>query len=85
LSAAAGGNRGDEFAHHAAAVARELYGEPNKALSSKDELRLGDRGKISVDLKTGQVFDHKDKEGGGVLWAIERETGKAVKGGQAVD
>ncbi|MCR6673278.1 AAA family ATPase [Devosia ginsengisoli] len=68
----------DEFARHAAAVARELFGAENPKLSSKDaELRFGEHGRHSVDLKKGTYFDHKDGEGGGVLWLIERETGKA--------
>lgn len=75
----------DQFAQHAAAVARDLYGEPNKQLSTKDELRFGAHGSISVDVKTGQFYDHEQKEGGGVLWAVERMTGKTAAGGHAVE
>lgn len=81
-----GGGRGaDKFAHHAAAVARELLGDPNKQLSSKDELRFGKHGSLSVDVKTGQFYDHEQGEGGGVLWFIERTTGQPVAGGKAVE
>ncbi len=75
--------RGDQFARHAAAVARELYGDPNEHLSSKDELRFGTNGSLSVDVAKGTFYDHSEKTGGGVLWAIERETGKG--GGEAVE
>lgn len=73
---AADKGNGDQFAKYAAAVARELFGKENPKLSSKDELRFGDHGRHSVDLKKGTYFDHKDGEGFGVLGLIERETGK---------
>lgn len=79
------GAAGDQFAKHARAVAVDLFGEPNKQLSSHEELRFGKQGSVSVDLKTGGFFDHEAKEGGGVLWAIERVTGKTVAGGHAVE
>lgn len=75
----------DKFSHHARAVAEELYGEPNKQLSSKSEMRFGKQGSVSVDLKTGQFYDHEAKEGGGVLWAIEHVAGATVAGGKAVE
>jgi RecA-family ATPase len=56
-------------------VARELLGEPNRALSSKTELRYGSRGSLSIDLKKGTWFDHETSEGGGTLDLITRETG----------
>lgn len=74
---------GDQFASMAKAVAIELLGEPNKALSSKDELRFGSKGSLSVDLKKGTWFEHGADVGGGVLALIERETGR--KGGEAID
>lgn len=77
------GDKGDKFAHHARAVALELYGEPNKQLSSKTELRFGSHGSKSVDLQKGTFYDHQEAQGGGVLWAIERETGRG--GAQAVE
>lgn len=75
----------DQFAKHAAAVGRELFGEPNKHLSTKDELRFGTNGSMAVDLKKGTFFDHEQKVGGGVLWAISRETGSGIEGGEAVE
>lgn len=77
------GDRGDKFAHHARAVALELYGDPNKQLSGQKELRFGAHGSKSVDLEKGTFYDHQEGEGGGVLWAIERETGRG--GAQAVE
>jgi hypothetical protein len=74
---------GDNFAHHARAVALELYGEPNRQLSTAAELRFGKQGSKSVDLAKGTFYDHQEGEGGGVLWAIERETGR--KGREAVE
>lgn len=75
---------GEEFAKFAGAVARDLFGEPNKHLSTKDELRFGSNGSMSVKVAEGTFFDHEQKIGGGVLWAIEQATGKPVEGGHAV-
>jgi RecA-family ATPase len=57
-------------------VALELLGEPNRAMSSKTELRFGTRGSLSVDLKKGTWYDHEVGEGGGALDLITRETGR---------
>jgi hypothetical protein len=76
---------GDKFAIHARAVAVELYGDANTQLSSRSELRFGRHGSKSVDLEKGQFFNHETNEGGGVLWAIEQETGRTVAGGQAIE
>lgn len=57
-------------------VARELLGEPNKALSSKKELRFGARGSLSVDLEKGTWYDHEANEGGGTLDLVTRGTGR---------
>jgi len=56
-------------------VAREILGEPNKALSSAHELRFGTHGSLSVDLHKGTWFDHETDEGGGCLDFIR------IKGG----
>lgn len=51
-------------------VARRLLGEPNKTLSSRDQLRFGTRGSIAVQIagpKKGTWFDHEAGCGGGVL------------------
>lgn len=82
MSGVSGG--GDKFSHHARAVAIDLLGEPNKALSSQHELRFGKQGSVSVDLQKGTFFDHQEKAGGGVLWAIQQYGGARVEGGGAV-
>jgi AAA domain len=69
------GDDGDSFAKIAKDVAALLYGEPNAALSSKTELRFGNKGSLSVDLQKGTFFDHSQNEGGGVLWAIKSVQG----------
>jgi hypothetical protein len=55
-------------------VARVLLGEPNGPMSSQSELRFGNHGSMSVDLKKGVWHDHEAGEGGGVLDLIERYT-----------
>lgn len=65
------GDDGDSFAKIAKDVAALLYGEPNAALSSKTELRFGNKGSMSVDLQKGTFFDHSENDGGGVLWAVK--------------
>lgn len=72
----AGADTGDKFAHHARAVAIELFGEPNKSLSTQKELRFGAHGSMSVDLEKGTFYNHEQSEGGGVLWAIAQVTGQ---------
>ena len=71
------------FAQHAEGVARLLLGDPNRKLSSKDELRFGSNGSLVVDIRDGKVFDHEAKTGGGLLWLIERQT--KCKGREAVE
>lgn len=66
----------DHLASLIGPVARELLGEPNKAMSSKTELRFGARGSLSVDLEKGTWFDHEANEGGGTLDLVTRGTGR---------
>jgi hypothetical protein len=66
-----------DFADIIEPVARLLLGEPNRAASSKTELRYGARGSLAVDLKKGTWFDHETGIGGGTLDLITRETGIA--------
>jgi hypothetical protein len=53
-------------------VARRLLGEPNSQLSTKNDLRWGNKGSFSVDIKKGIWFDHEAKQGGGCLDLIQR-------------
>jgi hypothetical protein len=48
-------------------VLSEFVGEPNRALSSRTELRWGKGGSLSVDLVKNTWHDHEDQTGGGVL------------------
>jgi hypothetical protein len=69
------GSESDGLAAHMADVARELLGEPNKALSKPHELRYGTRGSLSINTARGLWHDHEQNYGGGVLDLICRETG----------
>jgi RecA-family ATPase len=68
-----------DYANIIEPVARLLLGEPNRAMSSKTELRYGARGSLSVDLAKGTWFDHEIGVGGGALDLITRETGLTEK------
>jgi len=59
----------------ARAVLEEFMGAPNKALSSRTELRWGSHGSVSVDLTKNVWSDHEEQTGGGVLDLL-----KAFKG-----
>lgn len=65
----------EQFTSMIEPIARELLGEPNRALSSKGELRYGARGSFAVDLGKGTWFDHETSVGGGTLDLVTRETG----------
>jgi putative DNA primase/helicase len=64
--------RGD-IAASMPAVAAALLGEHNRKMSSRHELRWGNKGSLAVDLQKGAWFDHETGEGGGVLDLIRRE------------
>jgi hypothetical protein len=61
-------------------VARSLFGEPNRALSSKHELRFGTHGSLSVDLQKCLWFDHELGEGGDTFAMVKREIGDTDRG-----
>ena len=49
-------------------VARRLLGEPNNRLSkAPKDLRFGTHGSMSINVETGQFYDHEAKVGGGVI------------------
>ena len=59
-----------DFPSLADPVARALLGDPNPKLSTADELRYGEHGRLSVRLageRAGQWYDFRDGRGGGVL------------------
>jgi hypothetical protein len=56
-------------------IARTFFGEPNKALSSRNELRFGRNGSKSVDLQKGTYYDHEAKEGGDMFQLVKNGNG----------
>jgi hypothetical protein len=63
-----------------AKVAAELLGDPNRELSTRKELRYGNRGSLSVDLEKGCWHDHEAGVGGGPQDLVRRETGLDAQG-----
>lgn len=75
-----------DFPDLMAAVAGRLLGEPNRAMSSKNELRFGTNGSLSVKIggpHKGTWTDHEAGEGGGVLDLIARRQGGGREGALA--
>ena len=71
-----------DFASMMPDVARLVWGDPNRQLSTKSELRWGKQGSKSVRVDKGVWQDYETNEGGGVLDLVARETGQ--KGRDAV-
>ena len=71
-----------DFAKIMPSVAVALLGDRNKDLSTKTEIRFGTNGSLSVDVKTGQWYDHETQEGGGVLDLIRAY--KGLQGAEAM-
>lgn len=67
------GTQNNVFRACARDVVLALLGQPNKAMSTRDELRFGSRGSLSIDLKKGVWHDHEAGNGGGVLELVMRE------------
>jgi putative DNA primase/helicase len=66
------------LAARAAEIAIALLGEPNRALSSKRELRFGRKGSLAVvieGVKSGQWYDHEVGVGGDLINLIQRVQG----------
>ena len=64
------------IADHADQIARALLGEPNRALSTKRQLRYGTNGSLAIEIagdKGGTWYDHEVEAGGGLVALIERE------------
>jgi len=51
-------------------AARERFGEPNKRLSTRQEMRFGTHGSVSVNVETGDYYDF-EVESGGKLAEVE--------------
>jgi hypothetical protein len=44
--------------------ARERFGEPNRRLSTRQEMRFGTHGSVSVNVETGDYYDFEAEQGG---------------------
>ena len=69
--------------HQVETIAKALLGDPNTALSRRNDLRFGNHGSVSVRTDCGTFFDHETDTGGGMLDLIERTRG--LKGRAAID
>jgi putative DNA primase/helicase len=70
------------LAGRAADVATALLGEPNRAMSSKREMRFGRHGSLSFVVdgpKAGMWHDHQVGTGGDILSLILRERGSGFR------
>ena len=59
-------------------IARRLLGQPNRALSSRTQLRFGRNGSLAVEIagaRRGRWYDHENKRGGSALDLIVDCTG----------
>jgi P4 family phage/plasmid primase-like protien len=75
-----------DFAEMIGPVARRLFGDPNAALSTKDQLRFGSRGSLAVEVRgamRGTWFDHEANVGGGVLDMVRQK--KGLTNGEAME
>ena len=52
---------------------RRLKGSPNDKMSTRDELRWGEKGDFKLNLDKGYWYDFYSKEGGGALAFLRRE------------
>jgi hypothetical protein len=48
-------------------LAREVWGEPNRPLSRRDDVRFGSKGSKSVKPSTNTWHDHETRQGGGYI------------------
>jgi P4 family phage/plasmid primase-like protien len=63
----------DMLEHRIADLARELLGEPNRELSSAQQLRFGTKGSVAVEIdgaNKGRWYDHEHGAGGAALELI---------------
>jgi putative DNA primase/helicase len=67
-----------DLIQYIADIARHILGEPNRRLSSRDQLRFGTSGSIAVEIggpKRGCWWDHENEEGGGPVELIRLKGG----------
>ena len=61
-------------------LARHLLGEPNRSLSTRTQLRFGNKGSLAVEIagpKKGRWYDHEESVGGDGLELVRRHAGQA--------
>ena len=76
MSASTHGGDNSVFARAMLATAKEVLGEPNRDLSTKQEIRFGNRGSLSVNVVKGTYVDHEaGSTGGGVLHFLKTKEG----------
>lgn len=64
--------------NRAAELAAALLGHPNRVMSSKRQLRFGNKGSLSITIfgaKAGLWYDHESNDGGDLFDLIRRERG----------
>ncbi len=54
-------------------VAKALFGDPVKGMSSRTDWRYRGKGSLSINVAKGTWYDHEAQEGGGVLDLIRKE------------
>lgn len=54
-------------------VAKALFGDPDRKLSSRTDWRYRGKGSLSINVAKGTWFDHEANEGGGVIDLIRKE------------
>jgi hypothetical protein len=62
------GGQSPDLRHWIGEIARKVLGEPNKLLSTQQQLRFGSNGSVAVEIsggKRGQWYDHEAAVGGG--------------------
>jgi len=71
-----------ELSHHAEQVVESLLGEPNRALSSKDEYRYGRKGSLAISMQgdsRGTWFNFESQEKGNLIHLIQNTLGLTFK------
>ena len=65
-------NRSENTSLNTAELVPRLLGEPNKRLSTRSQLRYGNKGSLSINIDRGIWLDFETGEGGGVLQLVKR-------------
>jgi len=71
-----------DLTRHIGDIARRLLGKPNKALSTRSQLRFGSNGSVAIEIagpKAGSWYDHEEQIGGGARDLLRLKGGIADK------